>query len=339
MQKLISTLASALIPNLAVQGCTLEEVLSGELKHTKLDWQIPPLKATATLNGLPLWCYFQQPFKVDEEVFFSFWSDTLYNMYYHPNKVWLGGCYREAQRELKLPKVMSTYWLSYPEGAPGRPSDYSPIVFSLECAALYTLTGYVIEVVESPDNYYVVTSQGREIGVKDGLPLVASDVWDYSALGTVDELLYQPRGLISNQCEYGVIDKLRCYLHQNKDKFEEFEGMDLALQALRLMVAGEDVLKALRSLRVVKDSLYLHSASLDSSLELLSDWKLSDRQKILTLKETLVPSVMGRGQFSKLVHPYHAEIPPSLKPGKIFQIIEKLKKFAEEQKAKHARKK
>jgi hypothetical protein len=297
---------------------------------------VPPLRATATLNGLPLWSYFQQPFKVDEEVFFSFWSDTLYSMYYHPGKVWFGGCYKAAQRELKIPKVMSTYWLSYPEGAPNRPCDYAPIVFSLECATLYALTGYVRETVESPDSYYIVTAQGREIGVKDGLPLVAADVWDYRASGTVDELLYQPRGLISNQCEYGVIDKLRCYVHQHRDKFEEFEGIDVALQALRLMAAGEEVLKAVRNLKTVKDSFYLHGASLDSSLAVLSDWKMSDRQKITTLRETLVPQVMGRGKFSKIVHPYYAEIPPSLKPGKIFQIIEKLKKFAQEQKAKHA---
>jgi hypothetical protein len=256
-------------------------------------------------------------------------------MHYHPDKVWLNGTYRDALKMLRIPKHLSGYWLSYPEGAPGRPSDYGAITFSVECAALYNLTGCVAEVVESPDSYYVVTTQGREIGVKAGFPLVAAEVWDYCAAGTVDELLYQPRGMISNLCQYGVIDKLRCFVHQNKAEFEEFEGLDLALQALRLLGAQEKVLKVLRTLRTAKGNVCRRNEVLDSALQVLNDWKLSDRQKIVLLKDMLVPHVMGIGKFSKLVHPYRSEIPPSLKAGKIFQIIEKLKKFAEEQKDSH----
>lgn len=335
MQMLASTLASALLPNLVAQGFTLEDVMGGELKHTGLDWQVPPLRSTELLNGIKLSAYFEQPFQVDEEVFYSFWSDTLYGMHYHPSKVWLNGTYRDALRMLRIPKYLSGYWLSYPEGAPGRPSDYAAIIFSVECASLYSLTGKVVETVETPDSYYVVTSEGREIGVKDGLPLAAAEVWDYCASGTVDELLYQPRGMISNLCQYGVIDKLRCFIHQNKERFEEFEGLDLALQALRLLGAEEKVLKGLRTLRAAKGNVCQRNAGIDAALEVLNDWKLSDRQKVASLRETLVPEVMGVGKFSKLVYPYRAEIPPFLKGGKIFQIIENLKKFAEEQKGKH----
>lgn len=339
MLRLASTLASALLPGLAAQGCVLETVMKGELKHTKLDWQVPPLKSSDTLNGNKLWSYFQHPFSVKEEVFYSFWSGTLYDMHHQPHEVWSNGTYRNAVRHLRLSKSMSAYWFSYPEGAPGKPNDYAPIVFSVECAELYTLTGRVAEVIESPDSYYVITNEGREIGVKDGLPLIASEVWDYRASGTVAELLYQPRGAISNLCQYGVIDKVRCYLHENKSSFPEFEGIDTALQALRVMGAEELVLKALRTLKAAQSRVNHKKYRLDAALEVLTDWKLSDRQKVLFLKETLVPEVMGTGKFSKLVHPFHAEIPPALKSGKIFQIIEKIKNFTVEQELKHATKK
>lgn len=336
MQKLASTLAKALIPGLTEQGYTLETVLGGELKNTNFDWQVPAIKCSDTLNGFPLFNYFQQPFSVNEQAFFRFWEETLYAMHGNPSSVWSDGGYKYPTRAMRFTKAIASFLFAMPDGAPGFVSEYAGVVFSLECANLYSMTSGVADVVSSGDDYYVITRSGRKIGVEGGLPLAAKDAWDYSASGVVEELLYQPRGAILNRCEYSVIDKVRCLVYQNKEKFPEYEGINQALQALRFLQADSSLLAALRTLKQVKESYHYKSNRLQEALDVLSDLKMSDRQKITSAKEILVPEVMGRGKFSKLVYPYHAEIPPSLKPGKVFQIIEKLKTFAEQEKVNYA---
>lgn len=337
MQKLANTLARALMPSLAEQGYTLKTVMGGELKNTNLEWQVPPIKCSDKLNDLPLFNYFAQPFTVNEQAFFSFWEETLYAMHGNPSAVWTDGGYKYPTRAMRFPRATASFLFAMPDGAPGHVSEYAGVVFSLECANLYAMTSAADEVVSSADDYYVVTKSGRKLGVQGGYPLAAREVWDYSASGVVEELLYQPRGVIANRCEYSVIDKVRCLVHQNKDKFPEFDGIDQALQALRFIQGDSNLLAALRTLKQVKESHHYKSSRLQDALDALSDLKMSDRQKITAAKEILVPEVMGRGKFSKLVYPYHAEIPPSLKPGKVFQIIEKLKTFTEEEQVNYAR--
>lgn len=298
----------------------VRDLLSGQLQYTDLDWQVPPIRSDELLNGLPFWQYMEQKVKLDEEVLYSFWCDTLYDMRNKPNKVWLNGAYRDSRTTFMLSKAVGSYCLSYPDGAPSQPTDYAGIIFSMECANLLRMAGGVPELFESDDDYYVKTESGYEVGVKGGLPIMAADEWDTSAKGLVREILYQPRGAIDTTCLYDIIAKMRSILWENRDRVPEFEGADLALQALRILDGNTYLLRAISGIKEKKTKSVGRAAVLRSALGVLKAYGLSDRQKLTAVRDMLVPAAMSKVTFSKLLYSYTRQFPPMLPLAKMLKI-------------------
>lgn len=318
------TLSSALAVVFGRLDLPIKELLGGPLQYTDLDWQVPPIRSDEVLNGQPFWQYMEQRVKIDEEVLYSFWCDTLYDMRNNATRVWVNGAYREARTTFSLSRAVGAYCLSFPDGAPAHATDYAGITFSLECANLLRMAGGVPELFESDNDYYVKTVSGYEVGVRDGLPIVAFEEWDTSAKGLVREILYQPRGPIVTTCSYDIIAKMRSILWEHRDSVPEFEGADLALQALRVLEGANDLLRAVSNIKENKSKVNGRAATIRSALDVLQAPSLSDRQKLTAVRDMLVPAAMSKATFSKLLYSYTAEFPAMLPLPKMLKITSRV---------------
>ena len=318
------TLSSALAVVFGRLDLPVKELLNSPLQHIDLDWQVPPIRSDELLNGQPFWQYMEQKVKIDEEVLYSFWCDTLYNMRNNTSRVWINGAYREARTTFNLSRTVSSYCLALPDGAPAQPNDYAGIVFSLECANLLRMAGGVLELFASDDDYYVKTASGYEVGVRDGLPIVSAEEWDVSANGLIKEILYQPRGAIDTTCRYDIIAKMRSILWEHRASVSEFEGADLALQALRILDGDSHLLRAVSGIKESKSKTNGRAVVLRTALELLKAPGLSDRQKLSSVQDMLVPAALGKAAFSRLLYSYRQDFPAMLPLAKMLKIESRL---------------
>lgn len=312
MQRLARTLARAVIPAFARLGTSPAEYLAGQLEHTDLEWQTPPMRPVCLLGGVELHHYMDLPVSVQEEPFYAFYADTVSKLHHQPEKVLDPLGYKHLGRSVYLSRAICAYWLSTPEGYPKSLTDYAGVIFSMECANLLKQTPACKQFVSDDSNFYVVTRSGLEIGVKAGRPLEGYSEWDLSAEGVVSELLLMPRGNITTYCSYDVIAKMRSFLWERRDTVAEFEGVDTALQILRTIDGSTALLSQMQLSRKTKYTTAARLKLLERALETAQAPDLSDRQKITTLRRMLVPSVFGVTKFSKEIYAYNTEVPPML---------------------------
>lgn len=333
-ETLAAALAKVVVQALVRYGFTQDDVLKGEIRHTELPWQIPPLVCEMQLFGVPLGTYFESVGVLKVDALYSLWSDALLNMKNSPDKVLTPDGFRAVSYALPLVRASERYiHLSLPEGYPGGISDFAGIMLSLECAHLMRYNARHSTFVCDEDNYYAVTEEGMEIGIKAGLPVLYDDVWDMPVNGMVQEMLQTPRGAVWEGCDYNIISKVRSVTHELGNGLRDAEGVDWALQTLRVIDGDKELLAAVRNMRAVQHVTKLRLSLLQQAWFIATQMSITDRQRIETLKQMLVPEVLTPGQFSKQVFPYTGVAPAVLKDTVLTRLQEGVRALldAEEQ--------
>lgn len=293
----------------------------GGIEHTDLPWACPPLITSLVLDGA-LQDHLDAPINVTADGLHQFWMATLQQMWHEPSRVMRNGTF--ANLGAAMPKVkmgQRALRFSQPIGAPSQIDQSAGVMLSLEVAQCALVSLPVKEVISDDDSYIVVTADGARFGVGAGLPLVDSP-WGYDATGMVADMLTAPRGEISYACHYDQIAAVRSVLHSNPKKFpHNFDAMDQALQALRYLSLG-GYCPELTTALVVKPFEVMawkeKEAAYRDSLDVVRS-SMSDRAKLNTLRDRLVPLAMTVGKFKREIFS-SAAFPFSLAPGKLGEI-------------------
>lgn len=316
MSQLVASLIRPVVRALALAGVTQKELLGGAIEHTDLMWQAPPLRSDVQLHGVPVTQLFDShaPRLRGATALYELWVEALQVLRIGPYKVCDAGGYRALS--YCLPHAtpgQRNYWLTPPEGFPAV-DEYVGIRLSLECAHLVSLTLPVRELVDDPDNFYAVTEDGYEIGVRDGLPIVEADQWDLPVHGMVQDLLHFSRGTPFVGCDYDLIAKLRSVAHTHRDMVQDFEGVELALQGLRILANGKNLpqvhaaLSGLDQQRKVNDH---RVRVIRDAIEVSTAFAISDRARVLAIRALLVPEIVSPSGFKTKLFSGD-KIPPSL---------------------------
>jgi hypothetical protein len=321
---LVTSLCRPLIQAMAKAGFDQKELLSGALEHTDLYWQAPPLVAEAPLGGVPLHVYLDRRYRVNVDRLYAFWCDALAYLKNAPYKVITDEGWRHTSYVMPV-ATQGERCLRFtrPDGFPAHTTEYAAITLSLECANLLQNSTSLVQFVSDDDNYYAVTSEGYEIGVRDGLPVVSHETWDIPVNGMVQDLLRLPRGEGFTGCDYDIIAKLRSVLHTHRERFKEFEGMDMALQALRVLAHGRHLQEAANMIARLKsdETALLHRVKvLREAVEIANLFTISDRARIIAIRSLLVPDVISLGDFKRTLYHQPHNPPATLTPAALTKL-------------------
>lgn len=331
---LTSALLRALVANVAKLGIGEKELLGGAIEHTDLPWQAPPLKATALLGGVPFSDYMDsRPPTFDAAKLVSLWTDVMSSgriapLRYVNEHGWLGlgGVFphiRQGERML---------WLGKPVGYPAL-DDYAGAMLSIECAYVLVKAGLAEEAGNDFNSYYARLPEGIEVGVKDGLPTLCADQWDLSVEGMVPSLMAMPRGETFVGCDYDLIAKIRSVVHANQDLLPEYEGCELACQALRILSEGRHLPELAARIRGLKTAA-IRSAErariLREAISLANIVSISDRRKVEGLYAMLVPIIMPASTFKATIY-YTMKVPPMIERHKMENIKTTLQNLLEKE--------
>jgi hypothetical protein len=297
----VRSLAKAVSAAFAASALTDEEKSPGKIEITDLPWQAPPLITPHMLSGGALQDYFDAPLPLDQALLHAFWTTTLAEMWYRPSTLLKRGILAGTGRAMPAVRHgQRAFRFARPAGWPTC-EDLAGVSFSLEVAHAARVSLPIKDFVSDDDNYFAVFADGAVIGVKDGLPACVSP-WTMDASGIVQELLLMPRGEVSYACEYDQLAAVRSVLHVHQARFpHNFQALDQALQALRLLSLGgycPELLHALRlsalDIRTAKE----RERALFSALDVI-DAEISDRSKLVTLRDLLVPDVLSVTTFKR----------------------------------------
>lgn len=330
-------LSEAVAASFSSAGYSPADLLQGPISITDLPWQAPPLQCEALLDQVPLHEHLSYPLAVDAEGLYLFYLDTLAGLKTDPENVASADTYRNLARA--MPKASAgerNLALPVPDGWPS--GSYSTgAMFAMEVARLfYTSTSVCSNFVSDADNYHVTTPWGL-VGVVDGFPSASADLWDLSCKGCVQGMLELPRGLLSTNCSYDLIARLRSALHETPERFPEFEGVDYALQALRILAGNTLCLELKAAVERMSLAAFKRRARIkafEEALGTMQSWHLTDRTKISMLLEVLVPTHFTLPEFSrKVLNPM--KVLPAVLSNKTEQRILRTLKH-ELEKSKHA---
>ncbi len=320
----IRTLASAVARSFAAADLLHEDRYPERIENTRLPWNVPALMPTASLDGEDLAIFYDSPVKVEAQALHAFWEKTLHDMWNKPEGTLTGGAYAGLQRLLKTTKLgVRVLRFAQPPGYPGQFELRAGVQLSLEVAHLAYISLPIFKRVWTLDDYYVIASTGQQFGVRAGRPIVDSP-WDFDASGSVMELLESPRGPTTYDCHYDEIAALRSVLHSHPDAFgAEFDGLDNALQALRYLSWGSycpSLTTAMQTTPVDMKMWARREALLRDALDVMRSNRLNDKQKLQTLRQTLVPDVLTPSRFKAGVFSGDG-FPFTLLPGKAEKIV------------------
>lgn len=323
----VRVLAEAVAEAFEAAGFTPMALLQGQIGFTELPWAAPPLKLDATLAGLPFSSYLDYPLEADLSAFYDFYSDTLYGLHSDPTKVVQGSAFKGARLALPGSTIGErALRFTIPEGFPAA-EPLTGVRFALEAAHVAKISLPCKAVVEEGNSYYVETDFG-EIGVAGGFPTLYSDLWDMPYEGDIQDLLTAPRGRVSTACAYDLLARLRSVLFENMNSFVEFDGLDNAIQALRILSkerACLEMLSAVESMSLKAFNRRRKLATIDECIEVMSTWNANDRTKLSVLFEKLVPDVLNMGEYQrKIIDPYRV-LPTMLSVKQEKRIVTNLK--------------
>lgn len=321
-------LSAAVVAAFERAGFEPAHLLQGPIEITDLSWQAPPLEPEAQLGGMPLSVLMDQPVSVDLAALHTFYTDTLYYLRNSPHEVLTREGYKKTSKIMpRSPVGERNLVFPLPEGWP-ECSATTGQAFALEAAWLCkTSVGEITSFVSDESNYYAVTPLGN-IGVVEGKPSVHPDIWDVNCSGMLPSMLSMPRGAPVDACFYGLIDRLRSVLHQQPESFKEFEGVDLALQALRILAADgvcKPLLTCIQAMPVRKFKRKALVGALAEAVGIMEDWQFTDRTKVAMLYEILVPSCMSMTVFCKRVADVRKTLPSVFTPKREQAIMKYLK--------------
>lgn len=318
----IRSLAKAVSAAFAASALTEEEKNPGRVELTDLPWAAPPLECHATLGGAPLMDYLNVPMNIDERLLRRFWSKTLEDLWLRPSSSMRRGVYANCSWGTpRLRLGQRAFLFSVPPGFPAQLDMSAGAMFSIEVARAAASSLPVLDVVSDEDNYYAITAEGSVFGVKNGRPACASS-WDTSVAGMVPDMLATTRGEPDFTCRFDQLAALRSVLHQNRKLFPEFQGLDYALQALRLLTLSEHCPELVTQMRMAPldlPRLKLAERALRDALSIIDDLSMSDRVKLQIWHNALVPDVISATKFKQHIWA-GAQFPFSLTQAKLENI-------------------
>lgn len=320
----VSALATAVANVFAASNLTTEERNPERIAITDFAWQAPPLITDLTLQGIPLQGYLDVPIALEEQKLVGFLEQTLKIMHDTPHRLMRlqgGGL---ATCSWAMPKVrpgQRMFRFSRPEGWPGQMPDHVGFIFALEVAHAASVS-LPVELVSDDSNYYVTLSTGEKLGVKDGAITCRSD-WAFTAPGHVQAYLMMGRGEMEYAPMFDQLAALRSVLHSHAASFpNDFEAMDVALQALRYLSPSGFCAELQSRMRVApadRTAMKMYERSMREALEIFAIRDMSDRRKLQTLHNTLVPAVITGSVFKKNIFA-STHFPFTAAPGKMEKI-------------------
>ncbi len=330
----VRVLAKAVADALASSPLTEEERFPRQIAITDLIWQAPPLICTAELGGVPLQNYLDVPLAFDIDKMYAFWKTTLHDLWHTPTSVMKHGIFAGLTRAMSTVRVgQRAFRFSQPQGWPDALSEDAGVVFSLEVAHCVLVSCAVKRHVSDDDNYWVELHDGKIIGVVGGQPATVSP-WNYSARGMVQILLESLRGEPVSRCMFDQIASVRSIVNVHKAYFKEHEGLDIALQALRLMTFGghcPELVTAMVVDPVAEQKARLRAQVYEDALDVIKSGGMSDRSKLLSLKELLVSSgVLSANKFRRLIFS-SGRFPFTMEPGRADTIQNTLQMLYEKE--------
>lgn len=318
-------------------GVKQEEVLSGPIVHTNLQWQIPPLECEATLDNIPLAEYMRKGVYVNAPSVYELWMDALVNLHNYPFRVLDENGYRRGSKVLPGIRTNERFlYLSMPDGFPSSAvNEMSAVTLSLECAHVLRSNSKIASFVHTEDSYYAVLEGGIEIGVKEGLPAAFGDEWDLPVTGLIDELLATPRGAVWEGCDYDIIAKVRSLVTDLPEGSYELDGLHWALQTLRVLKAQAALLKAVQHLPLIDKHKQARLRILRDAMHVAELPAMTDRQRIDSLRVMLVPEVMKPSEFTKRVFSYSRVPPAVLQASALAKLVSGIRELLEQEEMKH----
>ncbi len=158
-----------------------------------MPWAAPPLFSQATLGGVPLEDYLNDPVKLEAQHLLAFWRKTMQDIWHKPALTVKSGVYAGAHKALGgARKGVQALRFARPPGYPNQFELTAGAQFSLEVAHTAFISLPCRRQVVTLDDYYVVLADGTEVGIKNGLPLVDSP-WTHNVSGDILEMLETSR--------------------------------------------------------------------------------------------------------------------------------------------------
>jgi hypothetical protein len=296
----IRSLSKAVSAAFLASPLSEEERNPGRIELTDLAWMAPPIACRETIGQVPLADYLSVPMPIEQGALYRFWVKTLYDLWNRPSATMRRGAFANCGWAFPKVKVgQRAFLFSTPVGYPSQLDPTAGIMFSIEVASAAAASLPVVDLVSDDDNYYVILPDETVIGVKNGRPACESP-WTERMPGMVQELASSSRGEADYSCRFDQLAMLRSVLHVHRRRFEEFQGLDYALQALRLLSLGghcPDLISQLRLLPQDLGQLRRHEQVLRDCIEIVGDASMSDRSKLQIWQNLLVPEVLTPAKF------------------------------------------
>lgn len=336
----IGSMADRVVEALIASGLTQDDILDGAMPNAVLPWQVPPLVIDTQFTDGSVEDHIYAPRKADTERLYALWSDSLAVLRNSPYSVLTPVGYRQAH--LALPgrsKRDLLLRLSLPEGYPDGVSDLAGVVLSLECAHAAQRGARVADFISDDSNYFVVLEDGREIGVKDGLPALWGDVWDIPVTGVVQDMLRAPRGNIWEGSDYNVLSRVREVISLRAADIVDYMAVDWLLQALRVVGGETELLRSVKRMKYIRTTQEGKLSALTEAWEVATRIGLPDRNRVATLRTILVPSVMGAKDFGRKIFSLSASVPPVLSTKALGKLQQSVRDMLDEEAARHSKNK
>lgn len=318
----VRALAKAISVAFAASALTDEEKSPGRIEITDLPWSAPPLITNENLGDARLQDYFDVPMEIEAGQLQAFWVKTLDDMWYRPSSLMKKGVIANCGWAMaRMRTGQRAFRFTQPAGWPGSIDDLAGVMFSLEVAHAAATSLPLKDFVSDATNYYAVLPDGRRIGViDDGIGCISP--WG-PAHGMIPDLLTMPRGETDYTCQFDQLASLRSVLHTHRNRFpHNFEALDQALQALRLLSFGGYCPELLSSMRAAPIDMVAQRERERVLREAIDVVKadISDRAKLTSLRDMLVPTVTPVSSFKK--HIFSSDqYPFTLARGKLDSIL------------------
>lgn len=311
----IKVLADAVAASFELAGFTPAELLQGPIVVTDAAWQAPPIKCPGLLQGVPFSEYVDYPLPVDSERLFEFYSLGVLLLKNGPEDITNEDGYKALSKIITRSKPGERN-LCFPLFENWPVGDHNTgAMFAMEAARLFMTSSDSVEAMQDDESNYWVKTPWGQVGVVDGYVAGGKQVWDVDCRGFVQGLLEQPRGRVTVTCLYDTIARLRSALYQEPHRFNDFEVLDTALQALRILSDGQtcrELNKAVEQMSVLGFKRKLKITAYSQALDVMSSWNLTDRVKISMLQEILMPQYMSLAEFSRKILDPHRVFPAVL---------------------------
>jgi hypothetical protein len=333
---LIQKITGLISPELTRLGLNTQAVLAGDLAYRNLVWQWPGIVCDYPLNGLPLSELVPvQSEGFDEAAFMRHILKASHDLRTAPHDAVGPAGYVGLAKIAKLSTEACHLAFSTPSGFPAC-TPHAGAVLNLEAAEFLRKSVPIRSLVSNADEHYVITAKGHEVGVKRGLPILSRRLWDTGMEGITQEVLRMPRGDPDESCDYDLLARVRSLVWEHQDKVADFEAVDWLLQTLRVLARGKPLIGLRASVQRLqgepkKESNLAKLQACREAVYVMGLMSMSDRQKIASIKATLVPQFMAESTFSKTIFNTYKPVPAYLRPVTRQRIIALLQDYVAEE--------